>query len=779
MEKNTNSLLLAQSPTHLAPRESEYFDLEPEGSTQLRDLFHILLKRKWWVLGSLAGAVAVAVLVIFLMTPIYKATTVLQITQDNSGPSISDLDNLSLLKGGQDVSKFQETQNKILTSRGVAARVIKALNLQEAPEFKAIAEKYPDAPPEKLESEMIDLFLDKLVVNPVKDTYLVEVAYKSQDRALAKRVAEVLGREYMQLAIDSRAQSFALVKDWLANQLQQMAEKVQASQRKLYEFGQKHDFYALEDKDNVILQKYIELSALVTKAQSERLAKEAMYKQIKEKGPDAPVVTNNPLIMNLRQELVAQNAKVSGLKQSFLPGHPQMQVEQAKLAELQGRLKGEVLRLQKAIKAEYESAVKAENLLTQAFQEQKGLLASLQNNLVDFQILKRDAQTTEKLYKALLERMGATTVASTMVAGTVGVIDPPEAPYDPYLPKPLLFLALSGVFGLFLGVGMAFLAEHLDNSIKTTEDVERVVQVPSLGVVPFCFKDQIGARGGKLPGGFRGLLSWMRNRTGFTVPLEEPDLMMLKQPRSAMAEAFRHLRTSLRLSVSGGPPEVIVITSPHPREGKSTISANLAVALAQDGHRVLMLDCDLRRPRLHQVFQLENAPGLTSHLTGNSPVELIVKPTKVDNLFLIPAGPIPPNPAELLNSQTFKNLLRTLRLDFHHIIIDTPPTLGFADARVVAPQADGVLLVVKHQSTSREAGKLARQYFTQVNARLLGMVLNQVGSSDLRSPAFHHQKYYDKYYEVDQTGGCAFAEMHPHLPSMPLTDGDQPGNRLG
>jgi len=192
---------------------------------------------------------------------------VLQITQDNSGPAIGEVDTLSLFKGGQDVNKFQETQYKILTSRGVAARVIEALNLQDTPEFKAIAAKYPKAPPEKLRSYMIDLFLDKLVVNPVKDTYLVEVAFKSQDRALAKKVTDALAREYMQLVIDSRAQSFTLVKDWLGKQLAQMTQKVQASQKKLFEFGQKHDFYALEDKDNVIIQKYIELSALLTKAE--------------------------------------------------------------------------------------------------------------------------------------------------------------------------------------------------------------------------------------------------------------------------------------------------------------------------------------------------------------------------------------------------------------------------------------------------------------------------------------------------------------------------------
>jgi polysaccharide biosynthesis transport protein len=767
MEKDNTSLVLASSPGSVSVRDIDYYDAEPEGRAQLRDLLHILLKRKWWIIGTLIGLMAIATLVIFLMTPIYKATTTLQITQENSGPSLSEGDALSFLKGGQDQGKFQETQYSILTGRGVAARVIKALNLQDTPEFKALAAKDPNAPAEKLQSDMIDLFLDRLVVNQVKDTYLVQVAYKSQDRELAKKVTEALGREYMQLAIDSRAQSFVLVKEWLYKQLAQMTVMVQASQKNLYEFGQKHDFYSLEDKDNIVIQKYIEMGGLLTKAQSERLAKEAQYEQIKEKGADATPITNNPLIMNLRQELVAQRAKVSGMNRTFLPGHPHLQVERAKLSEMEGRLGTEVQRITKSIKAEYETSVKAETFLNQAFKESKGELAKLQNNLADFEILKRGAQSTEKLYKSLLERMGETTIASTMVAGTVGVIDPPEAPFVPYLPKPLLFLSLSGVMGLFLGVGLAFIVEHMDSSIKTTEDIERVIQLPSLGMIPLCVKGSAKMTDGQSAGKVTGLLSRLRNYRSQLIPMDDLDKVMVKHPRSAMAEAIRQLRTSLMLSVSGGTPEVIVVSSPHPREGKSTVTMNLAMALAQDGRRVVVLDCDLRRPRLHQIFGLENSPGLTNFLAGSSDLETIIKSTGVDNLFLIPAGPTPPNPAELLNSQAYKNILQELRGKFNNIIIDSPPTLGFADARVIAQQADGVLLVAKHQSTSREAGKLARQYMSQVNARILGMVLNQLGTRDLRRHDLYSQKYYDRYYGADQNDVGEFGHRH-NDPSLPM-----------
>ena len=753
MQKDSRPPVLAPSNGPVAVREFDYYDLEPERRTPFKDYLHILRKRKWWVIWTFLGVVALTGLLILVMTPIYKSTTVLQITRDNPGGQIIKADPMSLVPGGQDTSKFQETQYKILTSRAVAARVIDALKLQDTPEFQALKEKDPTAPAEKLKSEMIDLFQDKLVVTPIKDTYLVEVAFKSQDRELAKKVIDALAREYMLLAIDSRSQSFTLVNHWLEKQLHQLAGKVQASQKKLFKFGQKHDFYSLEDKDNVIIQKYIEMSALLTKAQSERMSKEAQYRQIKEKGPDAPLITNNPLIMNLRQELVAQTAKVSGLNRTFLPGHPEMQEERAKMTELRGRLGSEVQRLQTSIKADYEAAVKAENLLTQAFEGQKDRLAQLQDNLVDFQILKRDAQTTEKLYQALLVRMGETAVASTMVASNVAVIDPPETPFEPYLPKPFLFLMLSGVTGLFLGVGAAFLVEYLDTSIKTTEDMERVVQLPSLGVVPLFQKDSRDGKNGNLPAsvsGVRGLLARLKKRNGQSILPGDLDMVMIKHPRSVMAESIRHLRTSLMLSISGGPPAVIVVTSPHPGEGKSTIAVNLATALAQDGRRVVLLDCDLRRPRLNSVFRVTSTPGLTSYLTGAATKEDILKPTEVDNLVFIPAGPVPPSPTELLNSQAFKNMLLELRQDFHHLIIDTPPTLGFADSRVVSVQADGVLLVVKHQSTTREAGRQTRLLFSQVHARILGMILNQANVGGMGWFDHCNQKYYDNYYTPDQ-----------------------------
>ncbi len=757
MPKNHLPPTVVLHPGALQPWEIDTYELSTQGRVHLRDCLHILIKRKRWIIGTFLGVVLLTAAVVFLMTPIYRAEALLQITQDNSLGQLSDNDPLAPLRGGQELTKFQETQVKILGSRSLAWRIIEALNLKDHPDFKYLRETDSSQSPEKLRNALLEMFQKKLEIKPVKDSYLVGVSFKSSDQTLAQQVANAMAREYVQLAIDRRSESFSLVKEWLEKQLQHLAGRVQDSQQKLYEFGQKSDFFALEDKDNVIIQKYIELNGLVTKAQSERMVKEAQHRQIEERGPEAPLITNNPLILALRQELVAQTAKVASLRKIYLPGHPEMQAEAAKLQELRSRLHNEVRRIQETVKADFEAAKRTETLLSEAVNAQKNRMANLQKDLINFQILKRDAQTTEQLYQALLARMKETAVASTMVASNVAVIDPADLPAEPYLPKKGLFLGLSGIIGLFLGLGAAFWAEYLDDSLKTAEEVQRICQLPSLGLVPLVTADETAKKNGRAQLSASQLLNylplWGNHDQSVPANGNGIDLVVLNQPRSIISEAIRNVRTSIMLSCSGRPPKAIVVTSPNPQEGKSTIACNLAASLALDGRKVVLLDCDLRKPRLHRAFHVASQPGLTTFLTGNGDREEIIQATQVPNLWFIPSGPVPPSPAELLNSEAFKALVQKLHQKFQHVIINTPPALGFADARVVSTLVDGVLLVMKHHSTSREAGRQTCQLFSQIHAPVLGIILNQVNSNWLgRYEYYYHPKYYGDYYNGAEEG---------------------------
>lgn len=622
----------------------DYYDVEMQGPG-LRDYLYILLKRKWLVIGAFLTIFLAVALYTFLRTPIFRATAKLQITADNPGSQVSANEKLPELFGYDDPEKFQQTQYEILKSRSLAENVVQALNLKEEPLFKSIKEKNPEKTEAEIENAIVDM--SKLEVTPVRNSFLVEVAFQSPDKSLAQKVVNVIADEYMYLSIDRRNQSFTLVKKWLDKHIQDMAAKVQEAQKKLYRFGQKTDIYTLEDKDNVVVQKFIDLNSLLTKAQAEKMAKEAQFKQIKEIGPDAPLIVNNHLIATLREQLVSQEAKVSAMKKVYRGEHPQLLAEQANLTELRGRLQAEVKRLQESVQADYEAANRTEKLLNESFADQKKQMAKLQDNLTDFQILKRDAQTNEQLYQALLARVKEASIAGTMVPANVEVIDPGLLPDKPFLPKTRRDLALAAILGLTLGAGLAFLLESLDDSIQSVDDLERICNLPSLGMLP-----SLGSNGKMLPGHRQKLEEnvwrylprlWRRGQA--LVDGEDRALIVFKQPRSPFSEAIRHIHTAIMLSASGRPPAAIMVTSPNPSEGKSMVASNLALTFALGGQQTLVIDCDLRKPWIHQIFQLDLQPGLSNYLTGSATLEEILRPASVPNLSVISAGPPPPTPA--------------------------------------------------------------------------------------------------------------------------------------
>ncbi|MCX5890432.1 MAG: polysaccharide biosynthesis tyrosine autokinase [Deltaproteobacteria bacterium] len=737
------------SPSLPPPMDHGY---EVDQGTSLQEYLHILLKRKWWAIGTFLTIFLTIALYTFIQTPIFRTTATLQITQDNPGSQVSVDDKLSKLTGSSDTDKFLQTQYKILQSWSLAQRVVLSLNLKDHPDFKSIREQKPSTTDAEIGDAITGLIQKNIEVTPVKNAYLVEVAFQSPDKGLSQRVVNAIADEYMYLSIDRRNESFALVRKWLDKQLMEMAGKVQEAQKKLYKFGQKTDTYTLEDKDNVVVQKFIDLRGLLTKAQAEKMAKEAQYQQIKAKGPDTPLIVNNPLVATLRQQLVVEQAKVSAMQKVFRGDHPDLQAERANLAELRTRLQAEVQRLQESLKADYEAANRAEKLLYESFTAQKGQMIKLQDNLADFQILKRDAQTNEQLYQALLARVKEASIAGTMVPSNVAVIDPGRLPDKPFKPKTRRDLALAAGLGLMLGLGLAFLMEHLDDSIKSLDDLERACGLPSLGILPL-----LGSNGRLTltrQNKANTSLMWrylprLQRRSEGSAESVDMDLMVYKHPKSQVSEAISQIYSSLMLSVSGRPPCAIMVTSPNPNEGKTMLVANLAQSYALNDRKTVLIDCDLRKPRIHKIFQVESQPGLSNYLTGSATLEEILRPTAIPNLTIITAGARPPSPGNLLNSELFKELLKELRQQFRHIIIDTPPVLGFADARFVSQLVDGVLIVVKYDFTHKSAGRLAQQLLSQ--APVLGVVLNSVGVHGQTYGGYYyyynHYKYYSKYYE--------------------------------
>jgi capsular exopolysaccharide synthesis family protein len=458
------------------------------------------------------------------------------------------------------------------------------------------------------------------------------------------------------------------------------------------------------------------------------MAKEALYKQTKELYFDAlPSILENKLIMDLKQAYIQLEAQYMKLSETFKPEYPEMVRVKQQMQTIQKRIDAETNKIISGIKNDYESSLRREDLLRQAFTQQKAIVQEMNTKAIQYNILKREADTNKELYKGLLQRMKEAGVSAGIMASNIQVVDQAELPTKPYKPNKQLNLILAAVVGLFLGVGFAFFFEYLDNTVKTPEDVEQLIRLPSFGMVPE--------------------ISYERRRrleSGASYPVE---LITHGHPKSMLSEAYRNIRTSILLSFSEKPPKRIIITSPNPAEGKTTTVINTAIALSQTGAKVIIVDSDLRKPRIHHIFNNEeNGVGLSNFLSGHGDLGSIIKKTEVPNLFYIPSGPIPPNPSELIGSSLFKNMLQSLGEGFDHIVLDSPPVLGFADSIILSTNVDGVILVTLSGKTPRETLQRAKEVLHQVNAKILGVVINRVNiqRSDYGYYYYRYQYYYGK-----------------------------------
>jgi succinoglycan biosynthesis transport protein ExoP len=414
------------------------------------------------------------------------------------------------------------------------------------------------------------------------------------------------------------------------------------------------------------------------------------------------------------------------LLENYKPDYPEMKRLKNQMETLQKRLNAEINKIIAGIKTEYEASLRKESLLRAAFDEQKTKAMEMKQKAIQYNILKRESDTNKELYKGLLQRMKEAGVSAGITASNIQVVDQAELPTKPYRPNKKLNLLLAAVVGLFLGVGLAFFFEYLDNTVKTPAEVEEWVRLPSFGMVPEISQEK------------RRLLE---SGKPYTV-----ELITYGHPKSMLSEAYRNIRTSILLSFSERPPKTIIISSPNPAEGKTTTAINTAIALSQTGARVLLIDADMRKPRIHTVFARENGTGLSHFLSGNASLESIIKDSQVPNLHYIPAGPVPPNPSELLGSSLFKRMIQSLGEQFDHMLIDSPPVLGFADSTILSTLVDGVILVVIGGKTSRETLQRAKDLLLQVDARILGVVINRVDirRSDYGSYYYRYHYYYGR-----------------------------------
>jgi polysaccharide biosynthesis transport protein len=752
-----------------APR---FYPHLPSQESPLGDSLRILRKRKWIVLACLVTIFSVVAIASLKMTPVYEAGGTIEINKPDSTLNFQNSATFSL--DYYDPTEL-ETELKILQSDLLATQVIRELNLDRRPEFAGQAPPPPssslDLAPDPLQGDparataMVGGFKSGLRVALSPNTRIIEVHYRSADAQMAANVVNTLMQTYVENNFKARFESTMQASDWLTKQLVDLQMKVETSQEKLVRYQKEHEILGTDEKQNIITAKLDELNKQLTSAESERMDKEALYRLVESGDPDAiassaggledagSAQSASQLLESLRSKQADIKIQAADLSTQFGPSYPKLTQLNNQLKEIDAQMQGEMKKIASKIRGQYTTALRRENMLHDALERQKQEANKLNESAITYTLLKRDVDTNRQLYEGLLQKLKEAGVSAGLKSNNFRIVDSartPTGPIEPNIPRNLLFAM---VLGLASGIGMAFLLEGIDNTVRTTEQAQMISGLASLGMIPLGSKS---ARDG--PNSKRLVIATSK---------EAVELVTQVRPQSQMAESYRALRTSLLLSNLGAPPRVVMVTSALPQEGKTTTSINSAVVLAQKGVRVLLIDADLRRPSIHKTLGMGPHSGLSNVLTGSATLEdAITRSAILPNLFVLTAGTPPPNPAELLASTNMRDVLAQLREQYDHIVIDTPPSLSVTDAVVLSPRADAVVLVIRSGQTTKQALRRSRDILTQVNAKVVGVLLNAV---DLSSPDYYYyyeyQGKYARYYRDDDSSGHEEDEVEESSPS--------------
>lgn len=732
-----------------------YADM-PSTESTATEYFRILVKRKWVILGCFATIFSVVAIASLKTTPVYEASGTIAINKPDTTLNFQGSTTFNL--DYYDPSEL-DTEVKILQSDLLALQVIRELNLDRRPEMANQAPPSPasslDLSPDPLQSDparassMIGGFKGNLRVMLSPNTRIIEVHYRSPDPQVAANVVNTLMQTYVENNFKARFESTMQASDWLSKQLVDLQMKVETSQEKLVRYQKEHEILGADEKQNITMAKLDELNKELTAAESERMDKEAAYRLVESGDPetvssvsassaeDNSSQSGSGLLGMLRGKEADLKIQAADLNTQFGPSYPKLAVLNNQLKEIQSQIQSETKKIVGKVRGQYSAALQRENMLHEALEKQKQEANRLNESAIEYTLLKRDVDTNRQLYEGLLQKLKEAGVSAGLKSNNFRIVDsarPPTGPIEPNIPRNLLFAA---VLGLASGIGLALLLEGLDNTVRTTEQAQMISGIASLGMIPLGSKS---AREGPNP-----------KRLVIASSKEAVELVTQVRPQSQMAESYRALRTSLLLSNLGAPPKVIMVTSALPQEGKTTTSINTAVVLAQKGVRVLLIDADLRRPSIHKTLGMGPRSGLSNVLTGSATMDqAITRSTILPNLFVLPAGSPPPNPAEILASSNMRDVLNELREQYDHIVIDTPPSLSVTDAVVLSPRADAVVLVIRSAQTTKQALRRSRDVLMQVNAKLVGVLLNAV---DLSSPDYYYyyeyQGKYARYYRED------------------------------
>ncbi len=759
---NSNVEVLSSSSRtpaiELSPREPHLYDY-----------LLILRKHQWLILSFLLAVVTIVSIATFRMKPVYTASAKIEIDRESN--NILPFQGADPYDFEMDTENYIETQSRILTSETLALLTIRNMNLAGNPEFsgsngsEAIASgtlKNQKLPPE------IGAFLGSLTVKRIPTTRLMEVTFESTDPQLASRLLNAHLENYIEQNYKSRYESTADATKWLQTELDELSVRVRRSEDARIEYERSNQIWSVDDKNdrsNVATERLADLNKELTDAQNDSLKKQALYEFAKAGDLDAvPQLRDNSVLQDLQKKQADLSIQYTDAVNQYGPNFPKVLRMQEQMKNLDSQMMRERKGIIAQLESEYREAKQHEDLLGRALDEQKAEVNVMSEKMIQYNILKREAEANKTLYDSLETKLKEAQISSGLKSSNIRIVDPAMVPSTPSRPAKTRNIALAFLVGLVGGVGLALLREYLDNTVKTPDDVETLARLPSLAVVPAFGGESNTA---KSSGVFKTASS-----NGHEKRIE---LVAQHLPKSQMSEAFRALRTALLLSQPDHPPQVILVTSALPREGKTTAAANLAVTLAQLGDKTVLVDADLRKPGVGRLLNLGTGKyaGLSSYLAGVSTLDLVtISHPTIPNLAAIPTGPLPPNPADLLSSHKLTEAIAELRRKYKFIVIDSPPIMAATDAVILSVQTDGVLLVVRSGETPKEAFTRTRDLLVSVKAHLLGVVLNAVDSS---APDYYYSYRYYPYsygYGPQEALEASHEDSPARVPASPEDQDD-------
>jgi polysaccharide biosynthesis transport protein len=720
----------------ISPSRISSLEFSPR-EPHLYDYLLILRKHVWLILSFMLAVVTFVSIATFRMQRVYVANAKIEIDRENA--NVLPFQGADSYDYMVDLDNYIETQARILTSETLALQTIRNSGLTGSPEFfdgdtasEAIATgslANQKRPPE------IAAFLGSLSVKRIPNTRLMEITYESTDPAQAARILNAHLESYKAQNREGHYAATTEATTWLQGQLADLKRKVEKSENDRINYERQNQIWAVDDRQNMTTQRLIELNKELTDAESETLKRRALYEYAESGALDAvPQIRDNPVLQDMQKRRADLSLLYNDALNQYGPNFPKVQRLQAQMKEMDDQIAKERKGIVVQLRSDYNEIKARQDLLAQRVDEQKTETNAMAEKMVQYNILKREAEGNKAMYEGILTKLREAGISASLKSSNIRVIDPAMIPSSPSRPARARNISLAFLVGLVGGVGLALLREYLDNTVKTPDDVETLVRLPSLAVVP-AFGD--AANMGRKAGLLKGLSSnGHEKRSG---------LVAQHSPKSQVSEAFRALRTTLLLSQPDRPPQVILVTSALPREGKTTAAANLAVTLAQLGDKTVLVDADLRKPGIGRMLNLASGKhaGLSSYLAGVSSLDLVSVPhPTIPNLVAIPTGPLPPNPADLLASHRLADAIADLRTKFKFVVIDSAPVMAATDAVILSVQVDGVLLVVRSGETPKAAFARTCELLVSVKCRLLGVVLNAVDPS---APDYYYSYRYYPY----------------------------------